>query len=32
VQDAKTLSPIYIMAGKAIDKVIKFEKVKNASN
>lgn len=32
VEDAKTLSPIYIMAGKAIDKVIKFEKVKNASN
>ena len=32
VEDAKTLSPIYIMAGRAIDKVIKFEKVKNASN
>ena len=32
VTDAKMLTPIYMMAGKSIDKVIKFEKVKNASN
>ena len=32
VTDAKILTPIYMMAGKSIDKVIKFEKVKNGSN
>ena len=32
VTDAKMLTPIYMMAGKSIDKVIKFEKVKNAGN
>jgi len=32
ITEAKMLTPIYMMAGKSIDKVIKFEKVKNAGN
>jgi hypothetical protein len=32
VTEEKFLTPIYMMAQKAIDKVIKFRKVKNGSN
>ena len=32
VKDEKYLSPIYMMAQQAIEKVIQFRKVKNGSN
>ena len=32
VTEEKFLTPIYMMAQKAIDKVIKFRKVENGSN
>jgi len=32
VKDEKFLSPIYMIAQQAIEKVIKFRKVKNGSN
>ena len=32
VSDQKMLTPIYMLAQKGIDKVIKFVKVKNAGN